>query len=238
MKLLFMDSIDMLPVTVFNNGGDSRLAYAVFEAKALTCFPCGVAASDFPDLIFCKLSVALPSPPLLNHVHAVVFHCPQKQMFRVHTRRIVTMVADKNPIGDRTAMNLPRDPVGQYGPGLINPDLNLDSAVSVNIGSGYPFPAIPLWAVAGSLINLFPESLREWPSWVRAMWPVLSRGQVKAFPRAVNTLCGPMGEENRLTEQADAWYRCNSQGRNLHRLGFVLVRLVRGLTTTFEPFAF
>jgi hypothetical protein len=84
------------------------------------------------------------------HVVRVIRRRPQEQVRRVHARRVVAVVADVHPIGDRAVREFPGHPVGQ----ALAP-VPSETSVPARGGSCAPAPA-----VAG-LVDLVPEALDQ-----------------------------------------------------------------------------
>lgn len=95
-------------------------------------------------------------PTLAGHVSRVVGRCAQEQVIRSHTRRVVAVVADKEPFRDRPIGDLPRKAVRVSGIGSV---FSPDHSIATRHGGGRPSPTISAGASAGRLVDLSPKAV-------------------------------------------------------------------------------
>ena len=121
---------------------------------------------------------------LFHAVFVVVGDCSQKQMIRIDARRVIAMMANAFPIGNRSNVYCPRCPVGK--PYTI---VYTESTVSEIAATSRPWPTNR----GAPFINLLPESLfhclhfchGRLAFWVLPRLPVSARIRVDGQSRSL-----------------------------------------------------
>jgi len=128
------------------------LAYAIFISQGLLAF-CRRKAGFYLSNLF--IGDLHPSALFLRHVGVVIGQRAKKKMFRVDARSIIASVKDIQ-LRILPIFQIPRYTVSRYCSAAV-----VDLPISLGEFPGSPDPTISLRAMPRSLINLWPESLRE-----------------------------------------------------------------------------
>ena len=154
----------MGPSVTANNMPNSGCANAPLSCKGIVAdatlrvFAADVAhvfLGDFGAPVPRTTRPCMPIPSFLNHVPIVVCLGSKKQMSRIATGRVVTMMENAKVFLDRSVRKVPGDPVCQKMPArVIGPRTTSDSAVTVGQATGNPRPAL----IGSTDAHLAPES--------------------------------------------------------------------------------
>lgn len=135
---------------------------------------CCVFGSDFPNNIVRQFSSwnfgSMRRSTLGMAVSVIISACPQPQMSRVAASWVVsfrTVVENALISGDATKCQLPCN-ARRYRASVFGPESSIPGSIPMR----FPFPAI----IGSSFLDLFPKTLRDWPSW---FWKLFG-----AFPAA------------------------------------------------------
>jgi len=87
-------------------------------------------------IVFAGTVIRTPAT-LCKTISQIILLCPNKKMPRIHTRRIVAMMADMQMFRQRTEMNAPRETMNQKGAAMRH----TDSSVAIGVFIPRPQPA-------------------------------------------------------------------------------------------------
>jgi hypothetical protein len=148
----------VLPCLAGYNLRDRHLLYAERSSNLPLRLSLGTTPANLANLVGIKLrswtSLAVGDTAFADRIGTVVGLGSEKQVVGINTRRVVTLVADVQPVRDATKVQLERDAVSTHLVFAIT--LQSKHSVPVLIPGSRPQPA------GRGLLDLRPETLFQW----------------------------------------------------------------------------
>lgn len=145
----------MRPISSIFDSPDSLLINLIFYSQDSCFSTVNQLTSNFFNLIFCKLcaciifTISVRLPTFFKHISHIVGLRAKKQMSRIATGSIITMMQHTKVVGDRAISQKPSKSVGFVGRSFM-----LKEAVSLLVSTSCPIPAI----IRANFFDLSPKS--------------------------------------------------------------------------------
>lgn len=143
------------------NPADATICYIVHLADLfLRMCAEGKHTADIPHIVIRELRARRPftpwriASPFRRHIGQIFGLCAKKKMAGIHAQRHVAGMANKEPVGDRAVVYLPRGSVRPVRLPSTTP-VDTELPITSSLSTGFPYPA----SARAVFVNFFDESL-------------------------------------------------------------------------------